>query len=97
MTKKDKKEEVKSVSRKVLADSQVLRVVSTDTKARCSLDIIKAIGDLGAKATVAAVIEKTCETHVAPRSLIAKQDPLRPGFVRGYVTHLIRTGLVTAS
>lgn len=84
-------------SRKILTDGMKLRVVSEETKARCSLDVIAAIGHLGKNATVGAVIARTCETHVAPRSLIAKQDPLRPGFVRGYVTHMIRTGLIVAS
>ncbi len=82
--------------RKSLSDSAILRVVSKDTKSQCSLDVIAAIETLGDKATVAAVIAATCETHVAPRSLIAKAEPTRPGFVRGYVTHLVRTGLVVA-
>jgi hypothetical protein len=93
MTKKSEK----APSRKILTNGMILRVVSEETKARCSLDVIAAIGELGKQATVEKVIARTCETHVAPRSLIAKQGPLKPGFVRGYVTHMIRTGLIVAS
>jgi len=73
-------------NRHTLADDAVLKVLSTDTRSRCALDIIAAIEKLGEKATVVKVIEVVCKTHVAPRSL--SED--KPGFVRGYVTDMIR-------
>lgn len=85
-------------ARASVTDSSILRVVSAETKSRCQLDIIAAIGTLPkGQATVAKVIEIVVTTHKAPRSLIAAQDKLKPGFVRGYVTHMVRVGSLSSS
>jgi len=81
-------------SRHSLSDDAKLSVLNTETRSRCALDILSAIDHLGEKATVGKVIEKVCGSHVAPRSLVAKNDQHKPGFVRGYVTHMIRNGFL---
>ncbi len=93
MTKKDK------VTQSRLSPGAILRVMSAETKERCTLDIIAAIQLLqeeGSKEepTVKNVIALASQVHKAPRSLIAKDPKKMPGFVMGYLTNAISKGMI---
>ena len=80
--------------RVTLDASDVLRVVSRETREKASLSLLDSIATLGAEATLPKVLALSAKDigKLAPRSKEAHENPER--FLRGYATNLLRKGFV---